>query len=807
MDHGPAHATPGLHHRAGENASPCAIVQRHEQERRIRTSDGRTRDKSDWRKSCAEQQPEQLRSDRMESQDGRGETSSQVQPPAGAVVSEYAALSIEELEEELGLQSTTLESLNAKLQRLNDDIAKEEITSSSLRNELQQLDQRKALFRKRTDKNLKLVKDLEMSLEKCLERLRTALDALREKESSAGTSNLHLGESDDDSTSEDDDGAGSSDPPKESGVGEEADKKVVADNDDDHANSTCRPSHVDVQFDQSQTTFDWPTKLIQKEREELNSAPVDLPLWRIEGCAKSLVQCSSVHLIVDAMNSTVLEHRYELEGRDDLSEDCGWLKQSNLWGTCLDIYSQLPSSLLHSGFRRTCQDGVGAVNKDEVAGVLNPNVILCPYELNGTCADEKCPYQHLRDNQRKRKRAVANESTPDEDTGAIFVRYDSLPELKLPRPFDENDFVCENASVDQVQQREEVRAIDPILHREESGTSPVSDRVDCDTNRIYCSPFNHDSITLADLKTQLHEAEPNTIEVDGQQVKVKYSLASPKSDFEQNFDIVNLPTVEEVDDGQQQAMKSRYTGFSQLFWWQQHMISSIPADLHPRRTTFDRIISLFNVMRNEQTFRILSQSTGEETSSEKRSEDTLLCARLVDLTRMCLHMGKTAVGVQVCSSDIVKSISIDWCRDIVNHSMRIGQTSMQSLHREFCGQTKLLTLSTALQADFSVGLDGNERVAVLSLADDEESRPSMPVDVLEQKIRQKLLASVHIDKDLSENGWSRFMSLMKIYMDKCVMAPFKALALSDKSHLSFLMQCIGKPEALDFLFRHSVIRM
>jgi len=698
----------------------------------------------------------------------------------------FPAMSIEELEEELGLQSTTLESLTAKLQRLNEDIVKEEQTSSTLRDELQQLDQRKAFFRKRTDKNLKLVKDLEISLEKCLERLRTALDALKGKESSAGTSNLDPGDSDDDSTSGDD-GAESSDLSKDGNDAGEAGKKVAARNDDDHANNTGSPSQIDVQFHQSQTTFDWPTKLIQKEREERNSEPVDLPLWRIEGCAKTLIQCSSVHLIVDVMNSTVLEHRYELEGRDDLSKDCGWLKQSNLWGTCLDVYSQIPSSLLHSGFRRTCQDGHGTMEKDEMAGVLNPNVILCPYELNGTCADEKCPYQHLKDNnRRKRKRAVAIESTRDEETGAIFVQYDSLPELKLPRPFDENDFVCENTLVDQVQQ-EEAREIDSSLHRKQSGTSSP-DRVDCDANRFYCSPFNHDSVTLAELKTQLDEAEPHTMEVDGHQVTVKYSFAPEKSDFEQNFDIVNLPAVEEVNDGQQQAMKSRYTGFSQLFWWQQHIISSISED-QPGKTTFDRIVSLFNVVRNEQTFRILSQYTGEETSSERQSGDILLCARIVDLTRMCLHMGKTAVGAQVCSTDIIKSINIDWCRDIVHHTMRIGQTPLPSLHQEFCGQTKLLTLSTALQADFNVGLDDDERVAVLSLADG-DARSSMPVDVLEQKIRQKLLASVHINKDLSENGWSRFMSLMKVYMDKCVMAPFKTLTCCDKSHLSFLMQCI-----------------
>ena len=91
---------------------------------------------------------------------------------------EERIISVQELEEELGLHEATLESLTLKLQNFHDEIQREQQHSSLLRKDVQLLHQRKVIFRKRTDNNLKLVKDLEASLEKCLERLRRALDMM-----------------------------------------------------------------------------------------------------------------------------------------------------------------------------------------------------------------------------------------------------------------------------------------------------------------------------------------------------------------------------------------------------------------------------------------------------------------------------------------------------------------------------------------------------------------------------------------------------------------------------------------------------
>lgn len=107
---------------------------------------------------------------------------------------DYAA--VEDLEEEVILHETTIESLAARLSALDDEIEAEEAGALSLRADIELSKRRKSIFRKRTDNNLRLVGELEASLERCLERLRRALDA------GAGTmaspaSGAHMEEGDD----------------------------------------------------------------------------------------------------------------------------------------------------------------------------------------------------------------------------------------------------------------------------------------------------------------------------------------------------------------------------------------------------------------------------------------------------------------------------------------------------------------------------------------------------------------------------------------------------------------------------------
>ena len=75
---------------------------------------------------------------------------------------------------------------------------------------------------------------------------------------------------------------------------------------------------------------------------------------------------------------------------------------------------------------------------DEVAHhCIDANAILCPYELSGTCADSSCPYQHL----------VTNFSIKHSVESISKHNTVALPELKLPQIVDDSGVIIENLSI------------------------------------------------------------------------------------------------------------------------------------------------------------------------------------------------------------------------------------------------------------------------------------------------------------------------------------------------------------------------
>jgi len=89
-----------------------------------------------------------------------------------AAMSTPLEASIDELYEEVGLQETTLATLYSKLTELTDQIEAEQIVAAELRQDIQRLTHKKLMLKKRTEGGLELVKRVEGTLEKCLERLR-----------------------------------------------------------------------------------------------------------------------------------------------------------------------------------------------------------------------------------------------------------------------------------------------------------------------------------------------------------------------------------------------------------------------------------------------------------------------------------------------------------------------------------------------------------------------------------------------------------------------------------------------------------
>ena len=233
----------------------------------------------------------------------------------------------------------------------------------------------------------------------------------------------------------------------------------------------------------------WPTpKLVRKIHDESTSTlPCNIPTWRTHPCALSssniLGGLDTIELIANVMNVAVLEgmllqqqHRQqELMAGDgeeggggsdgNNNNNCGYIKESDVWGTSLDVYSHVNWKHLFAGFKRPCYFSSSSAAAATTATLgastlantsssttirIDPNIILCPYELGGSCADGKCTYQHLK----KRKRGGAadgDEYDADEEHGSMgqssngvyegYVRYNNLSKIKLPRAFVRDDFI------------------------------------------------------------------------------------------------------------------------------------------------------------------------------------------------------------------------------------------------------------------------------------------------------------------------------------------------------------------------------
>ena len=158
------------------------------------------------------------------------------------------------------------------------------------------------------------------------------------------------------------------------------------------------------------------------------------------------------------------------------TSSCGWVNEADVWGTSLDVYTHVNWKYLFAGLKRvdegsSSSGGCGGAAQQHSAtkngndnddddddsmadsmanNAVDPNVILCPYELGGTCADDQCPYQHLsRENNdvaHAKKRRLDDDGSGGEggeryDEEGSYVRYNNLPMLKLPRSFAKEDFI------------------------------------------------------------------------------------------------------------------------------------------------------------------------------------------------------------------------------------------------------------------------------------------------------------------------------------------------------------------------------
>ena len=661
-------------------------------------------------------------------------------------------ITLEELEETVGLREATLESLHDKLSKLNQEITLEEQSSSLLQNDIELLNKKKIVLKKRTENNVQLVKELEGTLEKCLERLRRVMDA------------------DDEA---DDDNNGDVDTKEEVKIDDEqllpVGSQVSDENGHDVVMETEATNRIQSVKDSKKADYDdfeiikmpisiveqdkgsiaWPTfgnKDVKRVRKEAASLPFAFPVWRTSELSCALyTNLDSPTLLLDMMNTTILEHLLCRE-ENRVDNGCGQVHESKIWGTSLDIMTQVKwEHLLPSLQCEMVEASTGSSDSR-----LDPNVQLCPYELGGTCADDRCPYQHLSRPQPTREEAT--DSAQDDDV----IKYHSLSKLALP-------------------------------------PSPYSDSERSSGDKAT------DAINDADLK------HPPVLDKSDEELDPSVEPANQRG-FEENDDYVSLPTVTECTDDQDVSSSnniSRDLEFSERFWWySEHPFdTSLNGSKEESRDVFEQVVASFGFRRNCDFLEHIAQPWGTTLQKE-----LIVDARVIDLCRVCVHMGQGSFALTVLDT-FQKSMPSNRFHKALRLARQEVELSISSNSSQntFETQLSLLVISKYIRAKF---FKPDLPIFDLTLAMSIISGKKVPKrtswsSAKKTKWREVYEKSLHLllenvsrspkrrkmsSAQSENNKWAGFEKSLHLMLEKEVIVPFSQVVKGEE--YSYFLNCV-----------------
>eukprot|EP01082_Thalassiosira_pseudonana_P000588 g788.t1 g788 contig10:732086-734435(-) len=300
-----------------------------------------------------------------------------------------------------------------------------------------------------------------------------------------------------------------------------------------------------------------------------------------------------------------------------------------------------------------------------------------------------------------------------------------------------------------------------------------------------------------------------------------------RTEVEDNLDFILLPLVDDVSshsgviggdvsvDGNTNDNSDRLD-LANKFWWQPLM-----AETEKKKCgdTIVMVLAEFGFYQstrtseefeNEETGHILQYSnTYVDKDISTDSESTLLIARAVDCSRICIHMGQDLLALTILSS-----VS----RGNLMFSSLISQTSEAikaiSSNRSSCAifncQIFLLAISEYFRA---------RHIWLSSLTQSKSFPQPCPIDTLiplldktkpapsscgHEKLKKHLMSrvpskncsSVNADED---DAWEPFVRALQSQFEKCVLTPFSQMTTKDQ--LPFLLECVYMGRFLGDLVR------
>ena len=756
-----------------------------------------------------------------------------------------ATITIEELEEEVDLHARTLESISIKLQNLDEEIQREEEISSCLRNDIQILNQRKLLMKKRKEKSRKLIEELEGSLQKCVERLGIISGGDDDNE----YDDYYSDESDNDD-------------------GVPGELPFAVDNDDDtsfagndenlnqnniecnHGDSVCQENSENsissIPDREIRGKIAWPSsELVHKIHLAAEELPVDFPTWRTNALSMSLLKgIDSETILVSVMNVAALECLVKREEQRIQSSEKrshhierggGWVNEADVWGTCLDVYTHVNWKSLFSGFLRI-DNSISAEQEVEwqssttskCSTRIDPNITICPYELGGTCADDQCTYQHLtRVSNRKQTTSLRGGLQGD------CTRFKNFPKLKLPRLLTREDFIVVERGATSVNKRVVASSSHAgVEHREMNEGLGDHDAVpqnfsgicrrreeQIDGQRYYYS-VDVDPKKSNEFRTNC-TTKNKPVAFCGDDIECDCSEDSdasniPHSSHDENdygLEFIALPTTidraENYNDDDNYISGCNGVIFNGRFWWQQVRISSSPNV--ECSDPFDCMLLSFGFARDCShgngnachSLRYIAPHFSSESQlmRQDRIDVILHLSRLIDLSRVLVHMGRDSLALSAVN-EFCQSRS----HDTLNELAERASCFIQSLSINRCAlsvfevQVDLLNISEALQFLYDGILDGGrlcsdemiDQMMLSSLIDHTVETVPIPTgyETLLKTVRRSIPSANH-GNIAGYDDWNSFIMALRSIIEKLVM---NLSQMGDEDQLAGLYQstCIGK---------------
>ena len=748
-------------------------------------------------------------------------------------VGNTATTSLDELHEEVGLHETTLSTLHSKLTSLSSQIEAEEALAVTLREEIQLLGRKKVILKKKTEGNLEMVKRVEGTLEKTLGRLRAALGREDEIKEVQETIQHNVYEDDfkiapsildvrDDSPAQQ-----YLVPNLENDVidVERIEDTETAIDGHEYRTESAASSYIEIPLHlDSIQTIQWPAT--DDLKYAINSV---IPKWRTNLPSPSLWNIDSADLLAQLINITASENLIERQLLVDqglLLSDAGWVKESCIQGTSLDVYTHVDcKGWLHTS--RT--SAIEHTDYGPLKETIDPNAILCPYELRGTCADDRCPYQHL--DRRPPESLITLRD------GRRFLRYDDLPVPKLPPPLSIDDFIGEKE----------------LLHDKKSDisgkkTAPSEQRP---STKVYlCPTCANISLSSDNLLDHMKQCNISTLVVDGTEYSVHNVLVdenialsaditekhvtnnSPGSldehagamlDFTENHDLVHLPTVtvnsdsessdESVADSKNPSRKGSM--FNNRYWWQ-HLIARPNKEYSALCHEVIDLILLsfgFQPIRDYESGHGISQisqlrcskvclesytSPKPQDGKSRELEEIFLIARVVDVCQICVHMGHLHIGLSLLRG-VPRSRVKEYHLNLLQHVVDCLKSILYS--RSACDvftcQVRLRIISEFYRIRYNWLAQSNSK------SSDQPNSDKLLAFLLDTSITIDHDVMIHLKsrmppEDASQCGWEEFVACLQLQLEKYIVVPL-SYKMTGEEELSFLLDCgkYGIPMVLD----------